>query len=91
MPPGIAPVQGAESGRYFGWLEVDPATVGKPSSVRWRLAGDEQREKPPALLTLTITHLERGKTVFAVERLAAAGEFAMKFQFADGGTPKQSA
>ena len=76
--------QATRQGEQFGWLEVDPATVGKPSSVRWRLAGDEQREKPPALLTLTITHLERGKTVFAVERLAVAGEFAMKFQFADG-------
>ena len=84
LSPGIAPVQGAESGRYFGWLEVDPATVGKPSSVRWRLGGDEQAEKPPALLTLTITHPEKGKIVFAVDRLPVTGEFAMNFQFTDG-------
>jgi hypothetical protein len=84
LSPGIAPAQDAESARYFGWLEVDPATVGKPINIRWRLGGDDQREKPPALLTLTITHLERGKTVFAVERLAVAGEFVMNFQFTDG-------
>ena len=84
LSPGIAPAQAAESARYFGWLEVDPATVGKPSSVRWRLGGDEQAEKPPALLTLTITHPEKGKTVFAVDWLPVTGEFAMNFQFTDG-------
>ena len=84
LSPGIAPAQDAESARYFGWLEVDPATVGKPINIRWRLAGDEQREKPPALLTLTITHPEKGKMVFAVDRLPVTGEFAMNFQFTDG-------
>lgn len=84
LSPGIAPAQGAESARYFGWLEVDPATVGKLSNIRWRLAGDEQAEKPPALLTLTITHPEKGKMVFAVDRLSVTGEFAMNFQFTDG-------
>jgi hypothetical protein len=36
------------------------------------------------LLTLTIAHLEKGKTVFSVERLPVAGEFAVSFQFTDG-------
>ena len=36
------------------------------------------------LLTLTIAHLEKGKTVFSVERLPVAGEFEMDFQFTDG-------
>ena len=36
------------------------------------------------LLTLTIAHLEKAKTVFAVERLPVEGEFAMSFQFTDG-------
>src|SRR3990172_1377130 len=91
LSPGIAPAQDGESARYFGWVEVDPATVGKPINIRWRLGGDDQREKPPALLTLTITHLERGKTVFAVERLAVAGEFLMNFQFTDGGEDRVAA
>ena len=70
--------------KYFGWLEIDPATVGKPSKVRWRLAGEEKAEGRAVLLTLTIAHLEKAKTVFAVERLPVEGEFGMSFQFTDG-------
>ena len=70
--------------KHFGWLEIDPATVGKPSNVRWRLAGEENVASRAVLLTLTIAHLEKAKTVFAVERLPVEGEFAMSFQFADG-------
>ncbi|MDP2605171.1 MAG: hypothetical protein Q8S00_21715 [Deltaproteobacteria bacterium] len=76
--------QATRQGEQFGWLEVDPATVGKPTSVRWRLGGDEQTEKSMALLALTIAHPEKDKIVFALERLPVAGEFAMKFQFTDG-------
>jgi hypothetical protein len=70
--------------KHFGWLEIAPATVGKPSNVRWRLAGEENIESRDVLLTLTIAHLEKAKTVFSVERLPVEGEFAMSFQFADG-------
>ena len=70
--------------KHFGWLEIDPATVGKPSKVRWRLAGEEKAESRAVLLTLTIAHLEKAKTVFSVERLPVEGEFAMSFQFTDG-------
>ena len=81
------PVKGAaqEVGREkFGWLEIDPATVGRPSKIRWRLAGEENIEGRAVLLTLTIAHLEKNKTVFSVERLPVEGEFAMDFQFTDG-------
>jgi hypothetical protein len=87
---GLLPVmettagQATRQGEQFGWLEVDPATVGKPTSVRWRLGTDEQAEKSMALLTLTIAHPEKDKIVFALERLPVAREFAMNFQFADG-------
>ncbi len=75
-----------ETGRreYFGWLEIEPATVGKPSRVRWKLGGEAGAEKSPALLTLTMTHLEKGKTVFSLERVPVDGEFAMNFHFTDG-------
>src|SRR5262249_58172654 len=36
------------------------------------------------LLSITIAQLEKGKTIFAVERLPVEGEFAMDFQFTDG-------
>ena len=65
--------------KYFGRLEIDPATVGKLSNVRWRLAGEEKAESRAVLLTLTIAHLEKGKTVFSVERLPVEGEFADEF------------
>ena len=78
-----AVAQEAERGRQFGWLEIDPATVGNPSKVRWRLAGEENAENRGALLTLTIAHLEKNKTVFSVERLSVAGEFVVNFQFTD--------
>jgi hypothetical protein len=36
------------------------------------------------LLTLMIAHLEKNKTVFAIERLPVEKEFAMNLQFTDG-------
>jgi hypothetical protein len=88
---GPAPAQEAERGAQFGWLEVDPAVVGKPSKVRWRLAGRADTERQPVLLNLTIVHLDKGKTVFSVERLPVEKEFAMDFQFTDGAEHRVSA
>ncbi|HEU4340120.1 MAG TPA: hypothetical protein VFU31_00970 [Candidatus Binatia bacterium] len=69
---------------YSGWLGVDAATVGKPTRVHWRLSENGGGGRPRAALTLTITHLEKSKIVFAVERLWVAGEFSMDFHFSDG-------
>ena len=71
--------QATRQGEPFGWLEVDPATVGNPTSLRSRLGGDAPTEKTTALLTLTIAHPEKDKMIFAIERLSVTGEFAMKF------------
>jgi hypothetical protein len=78
---GHAHVAG-QSGASVPGLEIEPATVGKASLVRWtRPAG---AANPNASLTLSITHLEKQKVVFAVEKLAVAGEWSMKFHFPDG-------
>jgi hypothetical protein len=79
-------VSGQEAGKekFFGWLEIDPATAGKPTRLRWRLEGDASAERPIAQLMLTITHLEKQKTMFSIERLPVAGEFLMNFHFVDG-------
>jgi hypothetical protein len=82
--PAALLAQETGTGTYFGWLEIDPATIGKPVGVHWRLEGEGRVERPAALLTLTIAHLEKGKTVFSIERLPSAGEFSMNFQFTDG-------
>lgn len=76
--------QEAERGGQFGWLEIDPAIVGKLSKLRWRLAGEANAGNQPVLLSLTINHLEKSKTVFSVERLPVEREFGMDFQFTDG-------
>jgi hypothetical protein len=65
-------------------LEVAPATVGRPTLVRWRFNDDVDPVAAKVLLSLTIVHLEKGKTVFEVERIPVPGEFAMNFQFTDG-------
>lgn len=64
-------------------LEIEPATVGKASMLRWSVtsAGDAKRI---GFLTMTITHLEKQKVVFAVEKIPVAGEWSMKFHFPDG-------
>src|SRR5262245_12357316 len=80
----VVAAQELEQRKIFAWLDIDPPTVGKPSKVRWRLAGDETAANRAVLLTLTIVHLEKGKTVFSVERLPVEGAFAMDFQFTDG-------
>jgi hypothetical protein len=76
--------QDAERSGQYGWLEIDPATVGQPSGMRWKLAGEDKLDGNTLSLTLTIAHLEKGKTVFAVERIPVEKEFAMNFQFTDG-------
>jgi hypothetical protein len=63
-------------------LEVAPATVGRPTAVRWRL--NNAVDPSQVLLSLAIVHLEKGKTVFEMERIPVPGEFAMNFQFTDG-------
>ena len=65
-------------------LEVAPATVGRPTLVRWRFNSDFDPESSRVLLSLAIVHLEKAKTVFEVERIPVLGEFAMNFQFTDG-------
>jgi hypothetical protein len=72
-------------------LEIEPAKVGTPTSVKWRLDSESLGEKPGAFLTMTISHLEKNKIVFGVEKIVVAGEYAMKFQFPDGAEYRVSA
>ena len=69
--------------KYAGRFEINTATVGKLSRIRWHLV-EAEAETRPVNLTLKITHLEKGKTVFAVEKVPVTREFSMNFQFTDG-------
>ena len=76
--------QKVETEKYAGRLEVDVATVGKLSRIRWSLVGLGEGEERTANLSLRIAHLERGKVVFAVEKVPVVEVFSMDFQFTDG-------
>lgn len=65
-------------------LEVGPAVVGQPSRIDWRLTEQHNGRPAPAQLTLTITHLEKGKRVFFLDRIPTEGSFSLKFQFTEG-------
>jgi hypothetical protein len=65
-------------------LEIGAATVGTPTAVRWFLKNAEIAGTSNTLLTLTITHVEKEKIAFEVERIPVGKEFSMKFQFTDG-------
>jgi hypothetical protein len=79
-----SPIAGAKEDSRASVLKIEPATVGRPSLVRWYLTNAGPSDKPTALLTLTIKHLEKDKIAFAVERLPVTGEFLLKFHFPDG-------
>ena len=80
---GISNAQQGQPDRR-GVLEVESATVGKPVLIRWKTVtiGDGGAR---ATLTLTVTHLEKQKVVFGVEKIAVDGEWSVKFHFFDGG------
>ena len=62
-------------------LEIDGAVVGKLTSLRWR---PTDTPVVNSQLSLTITHLEKRKTMFAVDRVPVASEFDLKFHYPDG-------
>jgi hypothetical protein len=65
-------------------LEIEPATVGRPSRVSWRMGNEIGGEARTPTLTLTITHIEKQKVVFAAEKITVPGEWSMMFHFPDG-------
>jgi hypothetical protein len=64
-------------------LEISPSRVGRPSDIQWRLSEGETERLLPGRLTLAITHLEKGKRLFFLDRIPTDGNFNLKFQFTD--------
>ena len=62
-------------------LEIDGAAVGKLTTLRWRPTDTPVVNRQ---LSLTIIHLEKRTTMFAVDRVAVASEFDLKFHYPDG-------
>ncbi len=65
-------------------LIIEPAVVGKPSRIVWRLDGGIDLPSEGATLSLVVTQLDEDYKVFAIEKLPVASEFALNFQFVDG-------
>lgn len=65
-------------------LEIDPPTVGRLSQVRWVREPDGGTSSQSAVLSLAIIHVEKGITVFAVDKILVEGEYSMNFHFIDG-------
>ena len=85
LPFGAADISMAQTPAPDAVLEVDPARVGAPTKVRWRSPFSGVGANGPAMLTLTMTHVEKNKVVFAVERITVHDEWSMDFHFPDGG------
>jgi len=64
-------------------LEISPPRVGRPSDIQWRLSEGETERLLPGRLTLAITHLEKGKRLFFLDKIPTDGNFNLKFQFTD--------
>lgn len=62
-------------------LEIAAASVGKPTRLRWHAAAGSA---PNPLLSLSVFHLEKQKTVFAIDKVLVAGEYSVDFHFPDG-------
>lgn len=80
--PGNAHVKRQSSAGTPG-MDIESATVGKASLVRWRRTTGAA-DMANSSLTFSITHLEKQKVVFAIEKIPMAGEWSMKFHFPDG-------
>ncbi len=64
-------------------LEISPPRVGQPSDIQWRLTEGETERLLPGRLTLAITHLEKDKRLFFLDKIPTDGNFNLKFQFTD--------
>ncbi|MGH7772186.1 MAG: hypothetical protein ACREQA_08090 [Candidatus Binatia bacterium] len=78
-------------GKPASRLEVGPAVVGQPSEIRWNLSRPDTGKQQPSLLTLTITHLEKEKRIFSLEKIPTRGNFTLSFHFTDGAAHRVTA
>jgi len=69
---------------YISKIDVAPATVGRPARIHWWLHPAGVNGEFSAKLTLSITHQEKNKLIFSLEKIPVAGEFALDFHFTDG-------
>ena len=64
-------------------LALSPAVVGRPTRIRWDLSEGKPGEPVSHRLTLMITHLEKGKTIFSLNQIPVERDLVFGFHFTD--------
>lgn len=77
-------VRDSEAKELVTRLEVSPAGVGQPSQIRWLLSDPKTGKPVTSRLTLAITHLEKEKRIFFLNKIQTNGDFTFSFHFTDG-------
>jgi hypothetical protein len=87
LSAGLAATSTAQENQPEGVprLRVETASVGRPAFISWKFDTDAGGAKAGATLTLTITHLEKQKVVFGVDKIPVDAQWSMKFHFPDAG------
>ncbi len=90
----IAILHGAEPDRGLGAdtnhtarskaeLTVASPRVGAPSTIRWRGTESPSAKPVPAMVTLRVLQLEKGREIFTLNRVPTDGALDLRFQFTD--------
>jgi hypothetical protein len=87
LSAGLAATSTAQENQPEGVprLRVETASVGRPALISWKFDTDAGAAKAGATLTLTITHLEKQKVVFGLDKVPVDAQWSMKFHFPDAG------
>ncbi len=80
-----------KGGRLVPSLDIKPVMTGELSQVRWSLSERETGKPVSSYLTLTITHLEKRKRIFYLNKIAVKGNFTFGFHFVDASAYRVSA
>jgi hypothetical protein len=64
-------------------LFVSPSRVGSSSTIRWSMADQRLPGAQDALLTMSITQLEKERTLFRLNALPIRGDFEFGYEFTD--------
>ena len=81
----------AEEAKPMARLEIDSPSAGQLARIRWVLDANGGNARGGALLSLTITQIEKKMVVFAVDSIPVQEEFLVNFHFVDGAEHRVSA
>ncbi len=78
-----AGAKGVGGNELVARLELSPVVVGRPSQIHWLFSNRDTGSPVNHRLTLTITHLEKRKRIFSLNKIPVKGNFTLGFHFTD--------